>query len=52
MGGQAGDDNGFTDVKHVIELFGLCANCSASRADPSIPTAEPGLAVPTPRHTR
>lgn len=25
---KAGDDNGFTDVKHVVELFGLCANCS------------------------
>lgn len=23
-------DHGFTDVKHVVELFGLCANCSAS----------------------
>jgi Fur family ferric uptake transcriptional regulator len=26
---KAADDNGFTDVKHVVELFGLCASCSA-----------------------
>lgn len=26
---KAGDDNGFTDVKHVVELFGLCAKCSS-----------------------
>lgn len=26
---RAADDNGFTDVKHVVELFGLCAGCSS-----------------------
>ena len=25
---RAADENGFTDVKHVVELFGLCADCS------------------------
>lgn len=25
---KAADDNGFTDVTHVVELFGLCAACS------------------------
>ena len=25
---KAADDNGFTDVKHVVELFGLCSDCS------------------------
>lgn len=25
---KAADENGFTDVKHTIELFGLCADCS------------------------
>lgn len=26
---KAADDNDFTDVKHVVELFGVCADCSA-----------------------
>ena len=26
----AADQHGFTDVEHVVELFGLCAACSAS----------------------
>ena len=26
---KAGDDNGFTDVKHVVELFGLCSKCTS-----------------------
>jgi len=25
---KAADDHGFSDVKHTIELFGLCADCS------------------------
>ncbi|MFT4008705.1 MAG: transcriptional repressor [Nocardioidaceae bacterium] len=25
---KSAEDNGFTDVKHVVELFGLCADCS------------------------
>lgn len=29
---KAADDHGFTDVTHVVELFGLCANC-ATRPD-------------------
>jgi Fur family transcriptional regulator, ferric uptake regulator len=29
---KAADDHGFTDVKHVVELFGLCAECSAKDA--------------------
>ena len=24
---KAADDNGFTDVTHVVELFGLCPAC-------------------------
>jgi Fur family ferric uptake transcriptional regulator len=27
---EAGADHGFTDVKHVVELFGLCAKCSGA----------------------
>jgi Fur family ferric uptake transcriptional regulator len=27
---NAAEDHGFTDVKHVVELFGLCADCSAN----------------------
>lgn len=26
---KAADDNGFSDVKHVVELFGLCGSCSS-----------------------
>jgi Fur family transcriptional regulator, ferric uptake regulator len=26
----AADDHGFTDVTHVVELFGLCADCTAA----------------------
>ena len=26
---KAAADNGFTDVKHVVELFGLCSSCAA-----------------------
>jgi Fur family transcriptional regulator, ferric uptake regulator len=26
---KAADDHGFTEVKHVVELFGLCADCSS-----------------------
>ena len=25
---KAADDNGFTEVTHVVELFGLCPSCS------------------------
>lgn len=25
---KAADDNGFSDVTHVVELFGLCPSCS------------------------
>jgi Fur family ferric uptake transcriptional regulator len=25
---KSADEHGFTDVKHVVELFGLCADCS------------------------
>jgi Fur family ferric uptake transcriptional regulator len=25
---KAAEENGFTDVKHVVELFGLCSDCS------------------------
>ena len=25
---KAADDNGFTDVTHVVELFGLCPSCN------------------------
>lgn len=25
---KAAEDNGFTDVTHVVELFGLCPDCS------------------------
>lgn len=25
---KAADDHGFTDVTHVVELFGLCADCA------------------------
>lgn len=28
---KAAEDHGFTDVQHVVELFGLCADCSAGR---------------------
>lgn len=28
---KAANDNGFTDVTHVVELFGLCADCSHTR---------------------
>lgn len=28
---KAADDHGFTDVKHVVELFGLCADCTAKQ---------------------
>jgi Fur family transcriptional regulator, ferric uptake regulator len=27
---QAAEDHGFADVKHIVELFGLCADCSSS----------------------
>lgn len=27
---KAADVNGFTDVQHVVELFGLCGQCSTS----------------------
>jgi Fur family ferric uptake transcriptional regulator len=27
---RAADAHGFTDVTHVVELFGLCASCSRS----------------------
>lgn len=27
---KAGVDNGFVDVEHSIELFGLCASCASS----------------------
>ena len=30
---RAGEQNGFTDVTHVVELFGLCAECSAAARD-------------------
>jgi len=30
---KAAKDNGFFDVKHVVELFGLCQKCSASAND-------------------
>lgn len=26
---KAARDHGFSDVKHIVELFGLCADCSA-----------------------
>lgn len=29
---RAAESNGFTDVKHVVELFGLCAKCSRPAA--------------------
>ncbi|MBO3130297.1 Fur family transcriptional regulator [Dermatophilus congolensis] len=28
------DENGFTDVSHSLELFGLCASCSAQPSPP------------------
>ncbi|MBD3915683.1 Fur family transcriptional regulator [Nocardioides hwasunensis] len=28
---KAADDHGFTDVTHVVELFGLCAACSRKK---------------------
>lgn len=28
---KAADDHGFTNVKHVVELFGRCADCSRKR---------------------
>jgi Fur family ferric uptake transcriptional regulator len=30
---KAADDHGFTDVKHVVELFGRCAECSAGASE-------------------
>lgn len=29
---KVAEDNDFSDVKHVVELFGLCAGCSTSAA--------------------
>jgi Fur family ferric uptake transcriptional regulator len=29
---QAANEHGFTDVKHVVELFGVCAACAAQRS--------------------
>lgn len=29
---QAATEHGFTDVKHVVELFGLCADCAAQQS--------------------
>jgi Fur family ferric uptake transcriptional regulator len=26
---KIGDDNGFADVEHVVEVFGTCADCAA-----------------------
>lgn len=29
---KSAEDHGFTDVTHVVELFGLCADCSGKRS--------------------
>lgn len=29
---EAADQHGFTNVKHVVEIFGLCATCSQAAA--------------------
>lgn len=29
-----GEEHGFTDISHTIELYGLCADCRAARPDP------------------
>ena len=28
---RVGAEHGFTDMEHVVDLFGICANCRASR---------------------
>ena len=47
--------HGYTEVDHSMELFGLCATCSAARqgdADPAAPTGAPVDAPDTtPSHT-
>jgi len=36
---RIGEDNGFVDVGHVVEVHGTCADCHASGRD--VPPAEP-----------
>lgn len=28
---QVGAEHGFSDIEHVVDLFGLCANCAAKK---------------------
>ena len=35
---QMAADNGFTQLSHVVDIFGLCAKCSESMADKGIDT--------------
>lgn len=37
--GVLAQDNGFTDARHTLEIFGLCATCSAVPATQDAPAA-------------
>ena len=36
---KAAEDHGFTEVTHIVELFGLCTECSGGGATPAVSNA-------------
>ncbi len=39
---QLATEHGFTEVEHVVEVYGLCAVCSSSPTDAPMVTVRPG----------
>jgi Fur family ferric uptake transcriptional regulator len=43
---RVGSDHGFTEVAHVVEVFGLCAGCSGGASAGTVPPVGAASAAP------